>query len=32
MGLGKPKSDQLCPPGPVIVISMRCEASARVVM
>ena len=32
MGLGAPKSDQLCPPGPVTVISKRCEAIPCVVM
>ena len=31
MGLGMPKSDQLWPPGPVIVASRRREASAFVV-
>ena len=32
MGLGAPKSDQLCPPGPVMAISKRCEAMPCVVM
>src|SRR6266404_7289583 len=31
IGLGMPKSDQLCPPGPVISASSRREASAFVV-
>src|SRR5260370_37940688 len=31
MGLGTPKSDQLCPPGPVTAISTLRDASAAVV-
>ena len=31
MGLGMPKSDQLCPPGPLITTSTRRDASAFVV-
>ncbi len=32
MGLGTPKSDQLCPPGPVMVTSIRRDAMPCVVM
>src|ERR1700676_898691 len=32
IGFGAPKSDQLCPPGPLILISKRREARAELAM